>query len=83
MNAASPFLAFCLVFTWLSAVHASSAADVLLEEYQREGAGPFNAEAGKALWHRSFASAGSPRSRGCAACHSADPRKAGRLQRPA
>ncbi|WP_127477943.1 DUF1924 domain-containing protein [Sulfurivermis fontis] len=55
----------------LSSAHAG-AVDELLQEYRSQGAGPFSAEAGAALWTRSGGA------QTCAACHDSDLRTGGR-----
>ena len=61
----------------LSAAHAATVEE-LLAQYQRDGAGPFRAEQGEALLNQ--LGSGDPNSEGnrCAACHTSDPRKAGK-----
>jgi Domain of unknown function (DUF1924). len=60
-----------LFLVGLSSAHAG-AVDELLQEYRSQGAGPFSAEAGAALWTRS----GSAQT--CAACHDSNLRAGGR-----
>jgi len=49
--------------------------DALLDEYRRQGAGEFSAEAGEALWNKDFGG------ESCTACHSGSPRDKGRHNR--
>jgi len=58
------------------AVQADSVGD-LLAHFRGQGAGPFDAGSGQALWGRSFPSVEGP-SRSCASCHSSDPTRRGR-----
>lgn len=51
--------------------------DGLLADYRSQGAGPFDAGAGKDLWERSFPS-DSGGQRACTTCHADDPRQPGR-----
>ena len=44
----------------------------LLEAYQAEGAGPFDAAAGQSAWVREQRSPESPQVRSCASCHGND-----------
>lgn len=50
---------------------AASPAEQLRGEYRQQGAGPFSAEGGKALW------LGSHQGRSCSDCHTADPANRG------
>ncbi len=58
------------------AAQAADVVDTLQSRYRAEGAGPFDAQAGKQLWHRKFNSGGDARS--CTACHTADLRQSGK-----
>ncbi|HEY0721258.1 MAG TPA: DUF1924 domain-containing protein [Gammaproteobacteria bacterium] len=48
--------------------HADTVDD-LLKGYQAQGAGPFSAEKGKAMWSEQHASTEGGAARSCAACH--------------
>lgn len=61
----------------VSAPLRADAIGELLSGYEAEGAGPFDAGAGAALWaHPHTATHGSERA--CTSCHTADPRRSGR-----
>jgi len=60
-----------LLLAGLSTTHAG-AVDELLQEYRAQGAGPFSAEAGAALWTRSGGA------QTCAACHDSNLRAGGK-----
>lgn len=60
---------------------AASAVDERLAAYQAEGAGPFDAERGKAMWTKEFSHAKADKPRSCATCHTADPRAVGKHAR--
>jgi hypothetical protein len=55
----------------------ADAVDELLAEYRGQGAGPFSAAAGDALWEREFTAADGS-TRACTRCHTPDPRQPGR-----
>lgn len=59
-----------LLLAGLSGAHAGT-VDALLQEYKSQGAGPFSAEAGAALWTRSGGA------QTCASCHDSDLRAGG------
>lgn len=61
----------------LSSAQASEATDQLLQRYRDQGAGPFSAEAGKAIWFSTHPSTEAPQSRGCTDCHGASPADGG------
>lgn len=54
----------------------ASAVDDLLARYRKEGAGPMSAQAGEALWKKTFSESGEARS--CGSCHTADLRAVGK-----
>lgn len=58
------------------AVRANTVDD-LLSEYRSQGAGSFDASAGKALWLKEFPSKDGSK-RACSSCHTPDPRNQGR-----
>lgn len=57
-------------------VQAGDVSTGLLEDYRAQGAGPFSAAAGQAMWTRKSVSRGQERS--CAACHGTDLRQTGK-----
>ena len=70
-----------LIVTLLSVVASGVNADVVdqaLAQYRTQGAGEFNAAAGKALWDKTYPDAGGGEPRSCATCHSADLRQPGK-----
>lgn len=71
-------LAAAAVLTALPA-RAGDTTAALLEGYRSAGAGPFDAQAGRALWTHRSAVGGTERS--CATCHTADLRQGGRHAR--
>jgi len=50
----------------------------LLEDYQNQGAGPFSAEAGAAVWKQKNAAQSAPLNRSCSDCHGTDLLQTGR-----
>jgi hypothetical protein len=52
--------------------------DQALAQYRTQGAGEFNAAAGKAFWEKSYPDARGGEARRCAACHSDDLRQPGK-----
>lgn len=71
-----------LVLTVLVAAPvAASGVAPLLEEYTRQGAGPFDAARGGRLWTRPFTPRAGEPPRRCTTCHTADPRRPGRHAR--
>lgn len=65
----------------LSSLAAAVSADVVdqaLAQYQSQGAGVFDAAAGKALWDKSYPDPRGGAARRCATCHSADLRQPGK-----
>jgi cytochrome c553 len=61
-----------------SATASADVVDALLDRYRAEGAGPFSAVAGQALWTRGFPDPNGGAARSCARCHTRDPRAWGR-----
>lgn len=59
-----------------SLVQASAATDRLQQQWAKAGAGQADAGAGRQLWNRDFRVQGEMRR--CAACHTDDPRQAGK-----
>ena len=59
-----------------SVVHAGDVSTALEADYRSQGAGPFDAAAGRALWTREFPGNGGARS--CTTCHGTDLRQAGK-----
>jgi cytochrome c553 len=65
----------------LGASHGAQAADIvadLLQTYQAEGAGSFDATQGAARWVQEASPADGGAARSCATCHGADLTQAGR-----
>jgi len=60
--------------------HASAVSE-LEATYQAQGAGPFSAAAGKALWTKEFVDAKSGKKHSCPTCHTADLTKEGKHAR--
>jgi hypothetical protein len=60
-----------------SSVYAAPVAE-LLQQYQAQSARPFDAQAGKTLWTRSFGVSSEGKERRCATCHTEDLRQAGK-----
>ena len=59
-------------------VAAADAGDTVLANYRAQGAGPFAAAAGQALWTKQFPATDGGAARSCTTCHGADPRRAGK-----
>jgi hypothetical protein len=59
----------------------ADAVSELEAEYQTQGAGPFSATAGEALWNKTFVDAKTGKERNCATCHSTDLTKQGKHAR--
>lgn len=68
------YLAVAVLATSLA--HAGDVSSALEADYRSQGAGPFDAAAGRALWTREFTGSTGPRS--CAACHGTDLRQPGK-----
>lgn len=60
-----------------NSAHATAVTD-LLQQYQAQGAGQFEAQAGKTLWTRSFGMSAEGKERRCATCHTEDLRQTGK-----
>jgi hypothetical protein len=60
-----------------SGVNADT-VDQLLTQYRTQGAGEFDATAGKTLWDKSYPDARGGEPRRCATCHTADLKQAGK-----
>jgi len=60
---------------------AAGAVEERLAAYQAEGAGPFDAGRGKAMWSQSFTHAKADKPRSCATCHTDNPRAVGKHAR--
>lgn len=70
-----------LLVVAMSMVALNASADVVdqaLAQYRSQGAGEFDAAAGKALWDRSTPDARGGEARRCAACHTTDLRQPGK-----
>ncbi len=59
----------------------ASAVSELEAKYQAQGAGPFSATAGEALWTKTFVDAKSGNKRSCTTCHTTDQTKEGKHAR--
>jgi len=59
----------------------ASAVSELEANYQSQGAGPFSAAAGEALWTKTFVDAKSGDKRSCTTCHTTDLTKQGKHAR--
>lgn len=57
---------------------AADVVDERLAAYEAEGAGPFDADKGKAMWTQEFTHAKADKPRSCATCHTDDPRAQGK-----
>lgn len=62
-------------------VTAADVVDERLSTYEAEGAGPFDAERGKAMWTQKFTHAKADKPRSCATCHTDNPRVVGKHAR--
>ena len=56
----------------------ADAVSELEAEYQAQGAGPFSATAGEALWNKTFIDAKTSEKRNCTTCHTTDQAKQGK-----
>lgn len=56
----------------------ADAVSELQVNYQAKGAGSFSADAGEALWNKSFKDAKSGKERNCTTCHTTDLAKSGK-----
>ncbi len=67
----------------LAAIPAQAAGvvDERLSAYKAEGAGPFDAERGKAMWTKKYTHAKADKARSCSTCHTDDPRAIGKHAR--
>ena len=73
----SPLIAIIFTSLIFNAAHATPVTD-LLQQYQAQGAGQFEAQAGKTLWTRSFGVSSEGKERRCATCHTEDLRQTGK-----
>ena len=65
----------------LVAIPFYAQADAISEleaDYQAQGAGPFSATAGEALWNKEFVDAKTGKERNCTTCHATDLTKQGK-----
>lgn len=60
---------------------AANTGEQLLESYRASGAGPFSAEAGGAMWTKSYPGKNGNSARSCATCHTKDLTREGKHQR--
>jgi hypothetical protein len=74
-------VAFAALLTGHGPAFAASAVEGRLQAYQAEGAGPFSAEAGAAMWQQAFQPKPGVAERSCASCHGSDLTAAGRHKR--
>jgi hypothetical protein len=59
----------------------ANAVSELEAVYQAQGAGPFSATAGEALWNKTFVDAKTGKERNCTTCHATDLTKQGKHAR--
>jgi len=59
-------------------VLASTAVELLLQEYQAQGASQFSADTGKQFWNQRFDSTSANQQRSCTTCHSANVKQYGK-----
>jgi len=74
-----------LLLALLSLPASATTVETLLEGYRSEGAGPFSAESGAALWRQQLPAAKGPSPRSCNNCHGDDLTRSGkhaRTQKP-
>ena len=64
--------AFALLFVTPIVMGGMDPVAQLQERYRTDGAGPFSADAGRALWHKKFSRSGTDAPRSCATCHTDD-----------
>lgn len=57
---------------------AAGVVDDRLAAYEAEGAGPFDAARGKAMWTQKFSHAKADKPRSCSTCHTDNPRAVGK-----
>jgi len=70
---------FLVVALSVFAVNVSAdVVDQVLAQYRSQGAGEFDAAAGKALWDKSYPDARGGEARRCATCHTTDLRQPGK-----
>jgi hypothetical protein len=62
-------------------VLAADVVDERLDAYKAEGAGPFDAERGKAMWTKKYTHAKADKPRSCSTCHTDNPRAVGKHAR--
>ena len=78
-NSMNLLLALSLVLG--TAVSHADTVDERLGAYQAEGAGPFDAARGEAMWTREFRPDAAEKSRSCATCHTDNPKAKGKHAR--
>ena len=74
-------LSLILISTWTNTIAEPPAVARQLEQYRAQGAGPFDAERGKAFWEGPHRHAGNGETRRCTQCHGMDPRRPGKHRR--
>lgn len=77
MKLSKLFAAGCASLIFMSGASATALTD-LLQQYQKQGAQQFDAQAGKTLWTHSFGVSSEGKDRRCATCHTEDLRQTGK-----
>lgn len=77
MKLSKLFAAGCSSLIFMSGASATALTD-LLQQYQKQGAQQFDAQAGKTLWTHSFGVSSEGKDRRCATCHTEDLRQTGK-----
>lgn len=81
MKVFSQVIALSLTMVVVSPLVAGEVVDERLDAYRAEGAGPFDAQRGKAMWTKEFTHPKADKARSCATCHTDDPRVVGKHAR--
>lgn len=74
-------LTLALTAVTVSPAMAADVVDERLAAYQAEGAGPFDAARGKAMWTQQYSHAKADKPRSCSTCHTDNPRELGKHAR--
>lgn len=61
-----------IIMTPLTAIAAGSVVPQMLQGYQSEGAGPFDAARGQAMWNETHVQSKTGKAVSCATCHGTD-----------
>ena len=77
MKLSKLFAAGCASLMFMNGAYATAVTD-LLQQYQKQGAQQFDAQAGKTLWTHSFGVSSEGKDRRCATCHTEDLRQTGK-----